>query len=192
VRAWLNCAGPLNNREALRFHLGLFLREGPEGAPGSRPSDSVQGKRVDVASLGRRFDEIHTASGARLGFELERLVSDIFRESGLDVALAQQDDRGFDLVAATPSLGLRGRPPLVDIKSVRNPSILNKAAQALQYLVLQERAGLGLLLFDDTQLPSGFALQVVPMVITFGLSELLRELTGLRPSPTSRVVVTFM
>jgi hypothetical protein len=168
--------GTINNREALRFHLGLFLKEVAAGVPTGPAADSARGNRVDVETLRRRFDELHTVSGSHLGLELERLVSDIFKESGLDVALAQQDDRGFDLVAATPSLGLQGRPLVVEIKSVRNPSSLNNAAQALQYLVLQERAGLGLLLFDDTRLPSGFALQVVPMVIALGLGELLREL----------------
>jgi hypothetical protein len=168
--------GTISNREALRFHLGLFLKEVPEVALRTTSADSARGNRLDIRPLRRRFDEIHSVSGSHPGLELERLVSDIFSQSGLEVALAQREDRGFDLVAAMPSLGLGGRPLVVEIKSVRNPSNLNKAALALQYLVLQERAGLGLLLFDDAQLPSGLALSVVPMVITLGIGELLRDL----------------
>jgi len=63
--------------------------------------------------------------------------------------------------------------------------VLLSAANQLQSLVLQQSAALGLLVFDDGDLPPAFALQVVPMVISLGTNELLESL---RESPLSQVL----
>jgi len=74
---------------------------------------------------------------------------------------------------------------VVEVKTSASPRVLLSAANQLQSLVLQQSAALGLLVFDDGDLPPAFALQVVPMVISLGTNELLESL---RESPLSQVL----
>ncbi len=169
----------LANPEALRFHLGLWLRKVAQPNTGEgRSQPRLQGQQVDVPRLRDSLSRLRgQVSGTARGRALELWVGDLFRSGGGDlVAPSDPADRGFDFVADLPGLSPRTGPLVVQVKSTTSPRALVAAALHLQSQVLQQRAGLGLLLFDDDDLPLHFALQVVPMVISFGADELLREL----------------
>jgi hypothetical protein len=181
--------GILLNPEALRFHLSLFLKSLSASGEGrepwvlsqSRHFDrwlSNQSSHFDLKPFRLRLEEIRKLpTGGAKGSKYEEWVADVFRASGAEVAVPTGlKDRGFDLAVAMPDLEFRTGPLVVEVKLSSSPRALTDAALRLQYLVLQERAGLGLLLYEDEHLPKTFALQVVPMVVSLGFNDLVRQL----------------
>ncbi len=162
--------GGTRNEEALRFHLGLFITSAARAAPAQvkRPPSPL---KINLLEQRAKLDALHREGSAN-GRMLERWAVDLFRAGGAKVAEASNpSNRGLDLVAELEGLNLPG-PLVVEVKGGKPSSRrLLEAALQLQYLVLQERAGLGLLLFDDAAMPAGFALQVVPMVVCLGAAE---------------------
>lgn len=165
----------LRNAEALRFHLQLFLRRlSSEAQIEPRPPEA---HRVDVEELRRSLEKLRRSSGTRRGHEYELWVVQLFRLAGADVAEpANPRDRGFDLAVALPGVSAEPGPLLVEVKVPAQPLDLAGAAFRLQELVLRERAGLGLLLFEDRHLRYGFGVQTTPMVVAMGFDELLFSL----------------
>lgn len=183
--------GILLNPDALRFHLSLFLKSLSATGEGREPwalSQSLhfdhwlsnQTSHFDLKPFRSRLEEIRklpTRAGKKYS-KYEEWVADLFRAAGADVARPTTDlkDRGFDFAVAMPDLDFRTGPLVIEVKLSNSPKTLADAALRLQYLVLQERAGLGLLLYEDEDLPKAFVLQVVPMVVSLGFNDLVRQL----------------
>jgi hypothetical protein len=182
--------GILLNPDALRFHLSLFLKSLSATGEGREPwvlSQSLhfdhwlrnQTSHFDLKPFRARLDAIRKLPTRVAKYsKYEEWVADLFRAAGAEVAIPTTDlkDRGFDFAVAMPDLDFRTGPLVVEVKLSSSPKALTDAALRLQYLVLQERAGLGLLLYEDEDLPKTFALQVVPMVVSLGFNDLVRQL----------------
>lgn len=167
----------LQNHDALRFHVGLFF-EGLEAAPRAElPSREHRIGSTDLQGLRARLEEIRRRSPSARGQFFEEFVGELFKTSGADIARAHDASaRGFDLVAAIPGEGLAHGAVLLQVKSTARPPELLRTALELQDVVVNERAALGVLLFDDSEKPENFAIQTVPMVVILGVQELLAEL----------------
>jgi hypothetical protein len=182
--------GILLNPEALRFHLSLFLKSLSVSGEGGEPwiwSQSLhfdrwlsnQSFRFDLEPFRARLEEIRDLPTRQTKYsKYEEWVADVFRAGGAEVAIPATNfkDRGFDFVVAMPDLDFRTGPLVVEVKLSSSPRALTDSALRLQYLVLQEQAGLGLLLFEDEDLPETFVIQIVPMVVSLGFNELVRRL----------------
>lgn len=181
--------GILLNPEALRFHLSLFLKSLSVRGEGGEPwywSQSLhfdrwlsnQSSRFNLEPFRSRLEEIRKLPTPQAKYsKYEEWVADVFRAAGAEVAIPTGfKDRGFDLAVAMPDLDFRTGPLVVEMKLSRSPKALIDAAHRLQYVVLQEQAGLGLLLYEDEDLPKTFVLQVVPMVVSLGINDLVRQL----------------
>jgi hypothetical protein len=165
----------LQNAEALRFHLELFLRRASARTFIKPPPPEPQ--RVDVEELRRTLDELRRSPPQTRGQNYELWVAHLFRLAGADVVEPRSpEDRGFDLAVALPGVSAEPGPLLVEVKVSARSLDLAGAASRLQELVLRERAGLGLLLFDDRRLDHGLRVRVVPGVVAMGLDELLSSL----------------
>jgi hypothetical protein len=169
--------GILLNPEALRFNLSLFLKslsvsgEEYEG----RLHDQVL--PLDLEPFRSRLASIRQIPPQARSLKYEEWVADLFRAAGAELATpTDRDSRGFDFVVSMPDLDLKTGPLVVEVKRSSSPEALTNAALELQYLVLQERAGLGLLLYEDEDLPESFALQVVPRIVSLGFDDLVRHL----------------
>lgn len=161
------------NAEALRFHIKLFAAGSTSEVGRERPAAGSD-QTVDVSQFRARLAAIRKAEDGWRHYE--EWVADLLRAAGAQLELAPEpDQRGFDMVATVPGF-VRGQGPMVvEVKAARHSQQLTDAALRLQYLVLQERAGQGLLLFDE-ELVRAVVIQVVPMVITLGFNELLEGL----------------
>jgi hypothetical protein len=164
----------LQNAEALRFHLELFLDRLSSGTAIKPPPPEPH--RVDVGELRRSLDELRRSSKPR-GQDYEQWVARLFRLAGADVVEPRDpEDRGFDLAVALPGVSPEPGPLFVEVKVPAQPLDLAGATSRLHELVLRERAGLGLLLFEDRRLRYGFGFQTTPMVVAMGFDELLFSL----------------
>lgn len=181
--------GILLNPDALRFHLSLFLKSLSATGEGREPwvlSQSLhfdhwlrnKTSHFDLKPFRSRLEEIRKLPTRVAKYsKYEEWAADLFRAAGAEVAIPTDlKDRGFDFAVAMPDLDFRTGPLVVEVKLSSSPKVLTDAALRLQYLVLQERAGLGLLLYEDEDLPKTFALQVVPMVVSLGFNDLVRQL----------------
>lgn len=177
----------LTNREALRFHLGLFItglsvkRDGaglrPKPVTLTRPQIfEIQSSVVTPAPLDPVGREL----------QLVAAVETVFRLSGSHMAEPfDKSNRGFDFVAAMPGLeSLRG-PVLVEVKRSIQGTAFATAVARLQSIVLQEGAGLGVVIYDDAA-GSSASLPPLSEVVVLGFRELLE---GLQSSPLARLLV---
>lgn len=159
------------NVDALRFRLDLFLRR-LTTETASAPWHA-EAEPVDVEELRRSLDHIRESPSSGRGQRYEAWVVGLFRSAGAEAVIPRNpDDRGFDLVAALPGVSPEPGPLVVEVKATARPQHLMDAALRLQHQVLRERAGLGLLLFEDRHVSSAFAFPTVPMVVAMGLNEL--------------------
>jgi hypothetical protein len=165
------------NAEALRFHFGLFLNYlQVEGQRDVRPA--TQARDLDIRPFRARLDRVREESHGTSLVSYKNWAADLFRSAGADIAIPKDPEgRGFDFVAAIPDLDLRsGGPLVVKVDPSSATRELTDTAFNLQFLVLREQAGLGMLVFEDAGLPQSFMIQVVPRVVSIGAGELLREL----------------
>jgi hypothetical protein len=163
----------LQNAEALRFHLELFLHRVSAGMATEPPP--AEAHRVDVEELRRSLDELRRSRSPKTrGQDYERWVVRLFRLAGADVVESRSPrERGFDLAVALPGVSPDPSPLLVEVKVTARPLDLTDAAFRLQELVLRERAGLGLLLYEDGSVSYEFGVRIAPIVLAMALDELL-------------------
>ncbi len=175
--------------EVLRFHLQLFLARLAAPAPAKPASGVVQAS--DAADTRRLYLDANMylhrwrdllaelprseARGRRLARVFEAFVENLLRDAGAELWGGAPEDRGFDFAMSVPGLDQVPGVVVVEVKQSSSPRHLLEAALAVQYVVLSERAGLGVILYDDTEGPA-VALQTVPMVVVLGLTELLQSL----------------
>lgn len=165
------------NSESLWFHLSLFLKRLSTSGERSNPSPPERPPRFDVRPFRERLVDIRRLPSQSKSRDYEEWVADLLKSAGAEIAAPTDSQRrGFDLVASVPALDSKIGPLVVEVKRSSSPEVLTDAALGLQYLVLQERAGFGLLLYEDEDLPRSFALHSVPMVLSLGFDELLSEL----------------
>ena len=162
----------LLSAETLRFHLSLFLRRVERGESPVVREDAA--REIDVRAARGRLAAVRQLPPPQRALQYEQWAEDLFRTAGGQVVSARDSgSRGFDFVASVPGFELTQGPLVVEVKGTLRADHLQDAALRLQYLVLTERAALGLLLFDDEEIHPNFALQTVPMVVVLGVGELL-------------------
>lgn len=169
----------LGNEEALRLHLGLFLRQlraAPRvqnlARPPTPPTPSVP------AAYALRLEGVRESPGGLRGAEFERLVSDLLREAG-----AQAEERspwgpdgGIDIAAFIPGEEQRLGAVMIQVKSGTLTSrTLQETQRQLSAQVLQAGAGLGLLVYDQAT-PDARKVPPAPLVSRVGIDQLLAEL----------------
>jgi Restriction endonuclease len=169
----------LGNEEALRLHLGLFLRQlraAPRvqnlARPPTPPAPSVP------AAYALRLEGVRESPGGLRGAEFERLVSDLLREAG-----AQAEERspwgpdgGIDIAAFIPGEEQRLGAVMIQVKSGTLTSrTLQETQRQLSAQVLQAGAGLGLLVYDQAT-PDARKVPPAPLVSRVGIDQLLAEL----------------
>jgi hypothetical protein len=167
-----------DNGEALRLHLGLFLRSvaAAPSRPEPPPPVMVGGGLADYRE---RLQTIRSSPPGRRGLEFEQFVVDLLRDAG---ALTEEPaseggrDYGVDIAAFVPGEEHRLGTLLVEVKSGRLTSrTLRDSQNKLSTQVLQRRAGLGLFVYDGAvinpeQLPPS------PLVFSLTFDQLLSEL----------------
>jgi hypothetical protein len=166
----------LNSRDALEFHIRLFVERARRKAATRSSKASSPPTTSDVAKARRQLHEVRASAPGRRGQLFEEWVAVFFRASGLDVAESSQKlDLGFDLVVSLSSQAPTLDPIVFELKSTNSQASLLDAAHRLQQIVFQERASLGVVLFDDFRLPAHFAPQELPLVALLGADELLQR-----------------
>jgi hypothetical protein len=171
-------SGLLLNGDALRFQLGLFLKS-LTGTPGSSGQQTSQTHALDLVPFRARLAEIRSSSGADRALRLEEWVAGLFEAAGASIATpSDRQARGFDFVASVPETDSSISPLLVEVKVARSPRMIESTAHNLQYVVIQERAGIGLLIYDAKPPSEAYELQTVPMVILMSVDGLMRSLEG--------------
>jgi hypothetical protein len=149
LRRFLTVRANLSNREAIEFALDQLL-----AAPELTSSQGVPHKETRplgttaVSYLQGSFDLMTPVRSA----ELEQLVANALRETGVDVVVtAQNRDYGVDLALWSDALQQSvGNPLLVEIKAhLRSQSAAADAAQQLAKHVAASGSRWGLLLFAE-------------------------------------------
>ena len=169
----------LGNEEALRLHLGVFLRQ-VQTAPRTERSvrlPASSAPSVPAAYL-TRLQAVRESPGGLRGAEFERLVGDLLREAG-----AQAEERspwepggGVDIAAFIPGEEQRLGAVVIQVKSGTLTSHTLRATQhELSAYVLQAGAGLGLLVYDQIA-PGARKVPPAPQVFSLGIDQLLAEL----------------
>ena len=169
----------LGNEEALRLHLGVFLRqmhsaprmEQPARLPAS-PTPSVP------AAYLMRLQAVRESPGGLRGAEFERLVGDLLREAGAQAEERSpwEPDGGADIAAFIPGEEQRLGAVVIQVKSGTLTSHALRATQhELSAYVLQAGAGLGLLVYDQIA-PGASKIPPSPQVFSLGIDQLLAEL----------------
>lgn len=166
----------LSSFDALQFHLGLFV------ASVNKPPSSLSApvprtpKRFEIGSAREALDQLQSLKGYELNDALERWVSSILQEGDIKVVSPKnKNDRGFDFVFSLAESTSSGTV-FVEVKGKRTFRELERDAHRLQSLVLSERAGFGLLLYDDSR---GRAIEqkpLTPRVVVMGMYEMLSAL----------------
>ena len=169
----------MDNEEALHLQLGLFLRwvqAAPRAQRVAQPPASSQ--HLVPAAYAARLQAARMSPPDQRGMAFEQLVSDLFRDAGAQVEQRPPGgpDLGVDIAAFIPGEEQRLGTLMVQVKSgTLAGHALQDEQQRLSAQVLQARAGLGLLVYD--QVTSG-AREVppAPLVFRLGIDDLLAEL----------------
>jgi hypothetical protein len=179
----------LGNEEALRLQLGLFLRRVEAGPPAQRLAlpPTTRAHLVPAAYLAR-LQAVRNSPLTQRGLAFEQLLSDLFRDAGAQVEQRApgSPDLGVDIAAFIPGEEQRLGTLMIQVKSgtLTGPA-LRQEQQKLSTQVLQARAGLGLLIYDQATLGARET-PPAPLVFCLGIDELLTELEG---QPLSAVLV---
>jgi len=163
-----------NNRDALSFRLQLFLAE----LNAQRPSNSVRNTKpapkIDVRNLRRTLARARQFAETVGPQVYEDWAIELFRTGGGTVARSKiGSDRGFDLAVSLPGSDSFRGPLLIEVKSSANPGSLAQALYKLEALTIHERAGLGIVFFDDIAAKSAFKLPRLLSAIAVGMDDLL-------------------
>ena len=169
----------LGNEEALRLHLGVFLRQ-LQSSPRVRPPARLRASPTPSvpAAYAVRLRAARQSPGGLRAAEFERLVGDLLREAGAQAEERSpwEGDEGIDIAAFIPGEEQRLGAVMVQVKS---GTLTGHALQATQHKlsthVLQAGAGLGLLVYDQMA-PGARKVPSAPLVASLGIDELLAEL----------------
>jgi Restriction endonuclease len=169
----------LGNEEALRLHLGVFVRQMRAAPRADQPAclPALPAPSLPAAYL-MRLQAVREAPGGLRGAEFERLVGDLLREAG-----AQAEDRspwdpdgGADIAAFIPGEEQRLGAVVIQVKSGTLTShALRQTQHELSTYVLQAGARLGLLVYDQIA-PGASKVPPAPQVFSLGIDQLLAEL----------------
>jgi hypothetical protein len=169
----------LGNEEALRLHLGLFLRQ-VEAAPRAQsPARPPAAPTPSVpAAYAARLRTARGLPGGLKGADFEQLVGDLLREAGAQAEERSpwEPDEGIDIAAFIPGEEQRLGAVMIQVKSGTLTSHALQATQReLSAQVLQVGAGLGLLVYDQVT-PDARKVPPAPLVSRLGIDQLLAEL----------------
>jgi hypothetical protein len=170
----------LDNEEALRLQLGLFLHQVEAGLPTRQVEEPPTTQHLVPSAYLARLQAARDSAPAQRGMALERLLGDLFRDAGAEVeqrAPGGPDD-GVDIAAFIPGEEQRLGTLMIQVKSgVLTGPAMEQEQQKLSLQVLQARAGLGLLIYDQATSGAREA-PSAPLVLRIGIDELLSELEG--------------
>jgi hypothetical protein len=179
----------LDNVEALRLHLSLFLRSVASGVPPETESNLLPtAPNLVSAGYRRRLEMARTSHDIERALAFERLVTDIVRAAGAKIEERPTGwpDTGVDIAAFIPGEEQRLGPLLIEVKSgLLTAADLVRAQQKLSDHVLQTRSGLGLLIFNEIAVGAR-KVAPAPLVARIGIDQLLSELEA---RPLSEVLV---
>ena len=169
----------LGNEEALRLHLGVFLRQ-MQSAPRSEQSARLPASPAPSvpAAYALRLQAVRGSPEGLRGAEFERFVGDLLREAGAQAEERSpwESDGGIDIAAFIPGEEQRLGAVVIQVKSGTLTSHALRAAQhGLSTYVLQAGAGLGLLVYDQIA-PGARKVPPAPQVFSLGIDQLLAEL----------------
>lgn len=169
----------LENNEALRLHVGVFLRQMQSAPRTEQPArlPASLAPAVPAAYL-MRLQAVRESPGGLRGTGFERLVGDLLREAGAQAEdrSAWEPDGGVDIAAFIPGEEQRLGTVVIQVKSGTLTSRALLAAQhQLSTYVLQAGAGLGLLIYDQIA-PATRKVPSSPLVLSLGIDQLLAEL----------------
>jgi len=169
----------LGNEEALRLHIGVFLRQmqsSPRVEQAARlPASSAPSVPADYVM---RLQAVRESPGGLRGAEFERFVGDLLREAGAQAEERSpwEPDEGIDIAAFIPGEEQRLGAVVIQVKS---GTLTSRALQATQHElsahVLQAGAGLGMLVYDQVA-PDAREVPPAPLVLSLGIDQLLTEL----------------
>jgi hypothetical protein len=169
----------LGNEEALRLHLGVFLRQ-VQTAPRTEQSVRLPASSAPSvpAAYMTRLQAVRESPEGLRGAEFERLVGDLLREAGAQAEERSpwEPDGGVDIAAFIPGEEQRLGAVVIQVKSGTLTSHALRATQhELSAYVLQAGAGLGLLVYDQIA-PGARKVPPAPQVFSLGIDQLLAEL----------------
>jgi hypothetical protein len=179
----------LGNEEALRLQLSLFLRRVEAPPSGRQPVQPPATTAHLVPALYRaRLQAVRNSPAAQRGLAFEQLLSDLFRDAGAQVEQRGPSgpDVGVDIAAFIPGEEQRLGTLMIQVKSgTLTAPAMQQEQRKLSKQVLEARAGLGLLVYDQVT-PGARKTPSVQLVSRLGIDELLTELEG---RPLSAVLV---
>jgi hypothetical protein len=163
----------LANKEALKFHIGLFVKNLP--AARKPPPVSASLASATINRYRQDFKDLLESHGPGRGIEFEQRVGDLLRECG---AVIEERVGGFDQVDIAgylPGFEKSLGPFIVEVKTGRLDSRrFSDAKRQLGQYVVNSQSGLGLLLYETkSQLKADYT---VPLVIAMQVTDLLNKL----------------
>jgi hypothetical protein len=169
----------IGNTEALRLHLGLFLRSVLTASADRRiPLQTTTAANLVPAAYRVRLEELRDSPPHERVVAFEQLVSDLLRDAGAQIEERppSSPDVGVDIAAFLPGEEQRLGSLLVEVKSeMLTGSDLGREQQKLSAQVLQTRSGLGLLVYNEATIGAR-KIPSAPLVFRLGIDELLTEL----------------
>ncbi|WP_424184175.1 hypothetical protein ACOBQX_19880 [Actinokineospora sp. G85] len=168
----------IDNNEALRLHLGLFLHSVEAGPRPTSPLPSTGRASVGLAAYHGRLAAVRNAPRGQQGWAFEQLVSELLRDAGAQVEERSSDagDYVVDMAAFVPGQEQHLGTVIVEVKSGKlTARQLREAQEQLSSYVSRSRSGLGVLVynkvaFEPQQRPT------TPLVVSLAIDELLTEL----------------
>jgi Restriction endonuclease len=169
----------LGNEEALRLHLGVFLRQVQSGRRVELPALLPAWSAPSVPAVyALRLRAVRGSPGGLRGAEFEWFVGDLLRAAGAHAEERSpwEPDGGIDIAAFIPGEEQRLGAVVIQVKSGTLTSHVLQAAQhELSTYVLRAGAGLGLLVYDQIA-PGARQVPPAPQVFSLGIDQLLAEL----------------
>jgi hypothetical protein len=169
----------LGNEQALRLHLGVFVRQMQTAPRADQPARLPASPAPSLpATYLIRLQAVRESPGGLSGAEFERLVGDLLREAGAQAEERPpwEPDGGADIAAFIPGEEQRLGAVVIQVKSGTLTSHALRATQhKLSTYVLQAGARLGLLLYDQIA-PGASKVPPAPQVFSLGIDQLLAEL----------------
>jgi hypothetical protein len=169
----------LGNEQALRLHLGVFVRQMQAAPRADQPARLPASPAPSLpAAYLMRLQAVRESPGGLRGAEFERLVGDLLREAGAQAEERSpwEPDGGADIAAFIPGEEQRLGAVVIQVKSGTLTSHALRATQhQLSTYVLQAGARLGLLVYDQIA-PGASKVPPAPQVFSLGIDQLLAEL----------------